>query len=176
MLPHKNSQGTKLSSCVKSPYVVHRTVARIAANVRAAWRRRGVRYSSCGTQTFIFPLHFLRRYTPACAKPPVVRSVIFRECCLWLILLNFRAALLFRVVPLSRHDYLFLLRFRGVIIFQAVLISQYFSGCTTFSARLPFLLRFRGVINFQTVLISRYFFGLYNSLGATTFFYFVFEV
>ena len=40
-------------------------------NVRAAWRRRGVRYSSCGTQTFIFPLHFPRRYTPACAKPPV---------------------------------------------------------------------------------------------------------
>ena len=44
----------------------------IAYNVRAAWRRRGVRYSSCGTQTFIFPLHFLKRYTPACVKPPVV--------------------------------------------------------------------------------------------------------
>ena len=45
----------------------------LAANVRAAWRRRGVRYSSCGTQMFIFPLHFPRRYTPACAKPPVSR-------------------------------------------------------------------------------------------------------
>ena len=44
----------------------------LAANVRAAWRRRGVRYSSCGTLTFNFPLHFPRRYTPACAKPPVI--------------------------------------------------------------------------------------------------------
>ena len=44
----------------------------LAANVRAAWRRRGVRYSSRGTQTVIFPLHFPRRYTPACAKPPVI--------------------------------------------------------------------------------------------------------
>ena len=33
----------------------------------------GVRYSSCGLQTFNFPLHFPRRYTPACAKPPVAR-------------------------------------------------------------------------------------------------------
>ena len=54
----------------------------IAYNVPAAWRRRGVRYSSCGLQTFIFPLHFLRRYTPACAKPPVSRWQC-RECCLF---------------------------------------------------------------------------------------------
>ena len=49
-----------------------RTAAPLACNVRAAWRRRGVRYCSCGTLTFIFPLHFPRRYTPACAKPQVV--------------------------------------------------------------------------------------------------------
>ena len=54
-------------------------LSRLAHNVRAAWRRRGVRYSSCGTQTFNFPLHFLRRYTPACAKPPVARWHLFLE-------------------------------------------------------------------------------------------------
>ena len=32
----------------------------------------GVQYSSCGVQTFIFALHFLRSYTPACAKPHVI--------------------------------------------------------------------------------------------------------
>ena len=55
------------------------TLSPLTHNVRAAWRRRGeVRYSSGGTQTFIFPLHFPRRYTPACAKPPVRRSAFFR--------------------------------------------------------------------------------------------------
>ena len=53
-------------------FVVSLRCPPLTHNVRAAWRRRGVRYSSCGTQTFMFPLHFLRRYTPACAKPPVI--------------------------------------------------------------------------------------------------------
>ena len=78
---------------------LYRALARIAANVRAAWRRRGVRYSSCGTLTFIFPLHFPRRYTPACAKPPVI-------CCRFWVRTSrfvFEAHIHFRRLPFSRH-------------------------------------------------------------------------
>ena len=69
------SVSVKLCRNVKlsSPLSLSTALSPLAHNVRAAWRRRGVRYSSCGLQTFIFPLHFPRRYTPACAKPPVVR-------------------------------------------------------------------------------------------------------
>ena len=47
------------------------TVASLAPNGEAAWRSGGVHYRLCGVLTFNFALHFLRSYTPACAKPLV---------------------------------------------------------------------------------------------------------
>ena len=89
-------------------------------NETAAWGRRGVRYSSCGVQTFIFALHFLRSYTPACAKPHVI-------CChLWSVF----------VVSLSED----------VFVSEKCSFLTEFSGCINLSSRLNFLQRCRGVI------------------------------
>ena len=53
-------------------YSVYNALAACSQRPSGLAQAGGVRCSSCGLQTFIFPLHFPRRYTPACAKPPVV--------------------------------------------------------------------------------------------------------
>jgi len=53
------------------------TLLRLTPNVPAAWRSGGLHYRSCGLQTFIFALPFLRGYCRRCAKPPVVGSASF---------------------------------------------------------------------------------------------------
>ena len=130
------------------------TLSTLTPNVRAAWRRRGVRYSSCGTQTYMFPLHFPRRYTPACAKPPVVRSVIFRECCRCLfrcrIVLNFRAVLLFQKVVFVRYAF-------GLhLIFNRLSLSNSFSGYSTVFNRLSLITDFSDCICFGSRIVSRF--------------------
>ena len=69
------SWGTEIQCLIHSVNVCH-SLRPVTDNVRAAWRRRGVRYCSCGTQTFMFPLHFPRRYTPACHSHQV-KDLIF---------------------------------------------------------------------------------------------------
>jgi len=52
--------------------VVDRTVAPLADNGEAAWRRRGGHYRFTEPQTVNFPDAVSQSYTPACAKPLVV--------------------------------------------------------------------------------------------------------
>ena len=102
----------------------------MAYNVRAAWRSGGLHCRSCGLQTFNFALPFLRGYCRRCAKPPVVCSCIFRECCL------------------CRFHYIFGPYFLfGLVSFSAIL-----SDCT-FSGRLSFPLHSRVVLSVQVRLL-----------------------
>ena len=105
------------------------------------WRRRGVRYSSCGTLTFIFPLHFPRRYTPACAKPPVVRSA-FESVVHYFF---------------GRHYF-----------FEHLSLSNALSDFTPFSGFFPCAIHFRITLHFRAVIFVRCVFGLYFTFYTAT--------
>ena len=131
----------------------------LTPNVRAAWRRRGGRYSSCGTQTFIFPLHFPRRYTPACAKPPVVRSafesvvhyfsgyITFSSNSLYLM--RFQILVHFR--DFSHVKFIFGL----LCIFERLSLSDALSSCTSLSKQLLCILNFRATLLFRNEILFR---------------------
>ena len=95
--------------------ILSTALSHIAHNEIAAWGRRGVRYSSCGVQTFIFALHVLRATAPLAPN----RTLCVRSFCERVVVVYF----VFKLLSVFGLYYLlgatnFLLCFRTVITFR----------------------------------------------------------
>ena len=105
----------------------------MAYNVRAAWRSGGLHYRLCGRQTFIYALPFPRGYCRRCAKPPVVCSCIFRECCLCHFHFMVGLYFLFGSVTLSAS-------WSDCTFSKSIPVSTSLSGCYLFNRYFPAIL------------------------------------